>query len=136
TSDVLRGSARLSSGDRGTHHPSRRRFVRRLPCDSTRIVPPLASLERAYHGPSHPGDAMPLFRPHCRRAGLLLAPLLMTGIAPADAATLIVTTTEDSCRAWILGGRCLRSAIEYANLIEDADRIFFDIPGNPDHYKR
>jgi trimeric autotransporter adhesin len=79
---------------------------------------------------------MPLFRPHRRRAGLLLAALLMTGIAPAEGATLIVTTTNDSCSPWILNGRCLRSAIEYANLFEDADRIFFDIPGNPDHYQR
>ena len=79
---------------------------------------------------------MPLLLTHRRRAGLFLAPLLMTGIVPAEAATLVVTTTEDSCSPWILNGRCLRAAIEYANLIEDADRIFFDIPGNPDHYKR
>ena len=79
---------------------------------------------------------MPLSTPHHRHAGLLCAALLATGIVPADAATLIVTNTEDSCSPWILNGRCLRSAIEYANLMEDADRIFFDIPGNPDHYKR
>lgn len=79
---------------------------------------------------------MPLLTTTQRRAGLLCAALLATGLAPAEAATLIVTTTEDSCSPWILNGRCLRSAIEYANLIEDADRIFFDIPGNPDHYKR
>jgi hypothetical protein len=79
---------------------------------------------------------MPLPATMQRRARLLWAALLATGLVPAEAATLIVTTTDDSCSPWILNGRCLRSAIEYANLIEDADRIFFDIPGNPDHYKR
>lgn len=79
---------------------------------------------------------MPLPTITRRRAGLLCATLLATGVVPAEAATLIVTTTEDACSPWILNGRCLRSAIEYANLMEDADRIFFDIPGNPDHYKR
>lgn len=79
---------------------------------------------------------MPLFPAKQRRAGPLLAAFLATGLTPVDAATLIVTTTDDSCSPWILNGRCLRSAIEYANLIDDADRIFFDIPGNPDHYKR
>ncbi|RYD16691.1 MAG: hypothetical protein EOP90_01580 [Lysobacteraceae bacterium] len=79
---------------------------------------------------------MPLSLPVRRRAGALCALLLATGVAPAEAATLIVTNTEDACSPWILNGRCLRSAIEYANLFEDADRIFFDIPGNPDHYKR
>lgn len=79
---------------------------------------------------------MPLSIPVRYRAATLCAALLATSLVPAEAATLIVTTTEDACRPWVLSGRCLRSAIEYANLIEDADRIFFDIPGNPDHYKR
>lgn len=52
------------------------------------------------------------------------------------AATLTVLNTHDSCSSWLLGGRCLRSAIAYANLLDDADRIEFAIPGNPDHFQR
>ena len=51
-------------------------------------------------------------------------------------ATLTVTNTNDSCNSWLLGGRCLRSAIAYANLFDDVDRIEFAIPGNPDHFQR
>ncbi len=52
------------------------------------------------------------------------------------AATLTVTNTNDTCSSWIFGGRCLRSAIAYANLFSDPDRIEFAIPGNPEHFQR
>lgn len=72
--------------------------------------------------------------PRTRVGGLAL--LFAFASATGHAATLTVTNTNDDCTSWLLGGRCLRSAIEYANLFSDADRIEFDIPGSPEQYRR
>lgn len=69
-----------------------------------------------------------------RASALMLC--LASGLDPVHAATLTVTNTEDACGSWLLGGRCLRAAIGYANLFTDADRIEFAIPGSADAFKR
>jgi len=71
-----------------------------------------------------------------RRRATRFALLFTLAFDASQAATLTVTNTNDSCTSWLLGGRCLRSAIAYANLFDDADRIEFAIPGNPDHFQR
>ena len=77
-----------------------------------------------------------MIRSTMRRHTTRLALLLALGFEASHAATLTVTNTNDTCNSWILGGRCLRSAIAYANLFDDVDRIVFAIPGNPEHYQR
>ena len=71
-----------------------------------------------------------------RMRAACLALLIAFAPAAGHAATLVVTNTNDACASWLFGGRCLRSAIEYANLFSDADRITFDIPGTPEQYRR
>jgi hypothetical protein len=65
-----------------------------------------------------------------------LALLSLLAFDASHAATLTVTNTNDSCGSWLFGGRCLRSAIAYANMFNDADRIEFDIPGAPEQFRR
>ncbi len=69
------------------------------------------------------------------RLGLALF-FLASAIGESQAVTLTVKNTDDSCNSWIMGGRCLRAAVGFANLVDDADRIEFDIPGQPNEYKR
>ncbi|HEU4665174.1 MAG TPA: hypothetical protein VFS55_14190 [Dokdonella sp.] len=71
-----------------------------------------------------------------RRHVFRLALPLVFAFDASEAATLTVKNTDDACASWLFGGRCLRSAVAYANLFDDVDRIEFDIPGDPAHFKR